>query len=131
MDRIYRYFDSLGITSAAKIAALDTGFDHEHRMIRGSRGRIYSSNFFDPKSDDPILDSSRPDELRICPDRNGHGTFIAGLLVEMTGGRKGRTKLYLGKVTDGFTSLSHLRNIEAIAAVSTPSRPNQLHHLKC
>ncbi|KAI3336955.1 hypothetical protein HD806DRAFT_475279 [Xylariaceae sp. AK1471] len=103
MRSIFAKFDSRGIKTFAKIAVLDTGFDRNHPDFADSLHRISSRNFFDNNG-----------EEEYCPDYDGHGTFITGLLVQLTGGKAGNTKLYIGKVFDAFTSLIHERSINAL-----------------
>jgi hypothetical protein len=115
MRLIFTKFRKLGIKDSAKIAVLDTGFERDHPGFIGSLHRIISCNFFDD-------DGTREE----CPDNDGHGTFITGLLVQLTGGKFGNTKLYVGKVFDAFTSLISERSVNALLKVLLPC-----HRLIC
>lgn len=70
-----------------KIAVLDTGLDMDHPLAAELENRIEGQGWIEEKSQD-------------FSDRHGHGTHIAGLLLEYVE----HSEIYIAKVTEGKTT---------------------------
>lgn len=73
-------------TAPVRIAVLDTGLDKSHPDFEAQEGRIQGEKSF-------ISDCRREDDVF---DRCGHGTHVAGLLLDFAPD----AELYIAKISD-------------------------------
>jgi subtilisin family serine protease len=100
-SRVYEHYipEQLSSTiTSVKIAVLDTGIDLDNDYIEVHSGRISGHNWL-----------RKPKSKRIN-DTHGHGTHIAGLLLDLIP----NAEIYVAKVTDGGNT-----DPEILARVST------------
>jgi subtilisin family serine protease len=92
-DSVYEKFISAKPTPtkpAVKIAILDTGIDLGHQAIEARRSNIREmANWYNQG-------------VKRVPDRNGHGTFAASLLLDYAPD----AELYIAKIADKENTMS-------------------------
>jgi subtilisin family serine protease len=100
-DQVYKHFipDEPSISvPPVKIAVLDTGIDMENDYVEVHKDRVSGHDWLrEPKS-------------KRLNDLHGHGTHIAGLMLDLIP----HSELYIAKVTDGEDTKP-----ETLARVST------------